>query len=155
MSLCDREKAATAGEQRCGHRGCDSMYAGACCTGRYPLLLLQEGQTALWTLRKTGDVSRVYGPCSLPHFWLPSFLPHKGPLPCLPSARLPFESRNWTRFYCPLPNRHQPHRHLQFSLPGLAPKHQSIHPKRPFPPLVPKLPTSHLPPPTQHAAPDS
>lgn len=151
VSLFDREKAVTAREQRCGHRGRDSVYPGACCVRRCSLFLLQEGQTAMWTLGKTRDVSQACGPPSFSHFWLPSLLSHKGPPPT-PNAHFPLEGRNWTCFYCPLPNCHQPHPLLQFSLSKLAPKHQSIHPKRPSPrPQVANL----SPPSSQHAAPDS
>lgn len=79
----------------------------------------------MWTLGKTGDVSQAYALLPPhPHFWLPSLLSYKGPAYPVP---ITLESRNWTCFYCPLPNCHQPHHLPQFSLPEPAPKHQSIH----------------------------
>lgn len=67
MCLWDRKEAAATGrEQRCGDRGRDGVCATAGHAGCHTLLLLQEGQAALWALGQAGDVSRVH-PAQPPH----------------------------------------------------------------------------------------
>lgn len=145
VSLFDREKAVTAREQRCGHRGRDSVYPGACCVRRCSLFLLQEGQTAMWTLGKTRDVSQACGPPSFSHFWLPSLLSHKGP-PQHPMPTFPWRAETGPVFTVHYPTAIN---HILSSNSPFLSWPQSTRVSIPKgPPLAPKLPTSHLPPPS-------
>lgn len=82
-------------------------------------------------------------PPSLPHFQLPSLLPHKGPAPLPTQCPLTPGEQKLDLFL--LSTTKLP---LQFSLPEPAPDHQCPFPKGTPLPRHPKLPTSHLPPPS-------